>query len=90
MIVTIQLLKTLTRLHYLINIISVQFLLNTVNLDLLIPESSQPTTIDSIHITPDEAHAELCHFECPDNITPFLLKSAVNYAQYFVTDLFNM
>ena len=57
---------------------------NISNLDLLIPESPHPTIIDSIQIMPDEVHTELCRLNIskacdPDNITPFLLKAAVDF-----------
>ena len=67
---------------------------NTANLDSLIPESSHCTIIDSIHITPDEVHAESCHLNVdktcgPDNITPFLLNSSADFISIPFCHLFN-
>ena len=62
---------------------------NTANLDSLISESSHPTIVD-----PDEVHSELCCLNIskacgPDNITPFLLKSAADYISLPLCYLFN-
>ena len=67
---------------------------NTSNLDSLTSESSHPTIIDSISITPEEVHAELCHLSVnkacgPDNITSFLLKNAADYISIPLCHLFN-
>ena len=57
---------------------------STANLDSLTSVSSHSTIVDSIHITTDEVHSELGRLNAnkscgPDNITPFLLKSTVDY-----------
>jgi len=64
------------------------------NLDSLIPESTHSTIIDSIHVTPDDVHAELCQLNVnkacgPDNLTPFLLKNAADFIAVPLCHLFN-
>jgi len=95
MTVGTQLLKTLIRLHYLIDIF-VQFFTkeNTANLDSIISESSHPTIVNSIHNTTNELHSELgclnIDKSCgPDNITSFLLKNAADYISVPLCCLFN-
>ena len=90
------LLKTLIRLHYSENIF-VQFSLKKIpptHVDSLISESSHQTIVDSIHITPDKVHSELCRLNInkscgADSITPFLLKSAADYISMPICCLFN-
>jgi len=67
---------------------------DTSNLDSLIPETSMPTIIDDIQITPDEVHTELCGLDTskacgPDNITPFLLKNTADFICVPLYKLFN-
>ena len=67
---------------------------NISYLDSLYPESSKPTIIDVIQITPDEVHTELCKLDTskacgPDNIIPFLLKSAADFISVPLCNLFN-
>ena len=67
---------------------------NTSNLDSLTPDSSCPTIIDSISITPEEVHAKLSNLnankDCgPDRITSFLLKSAIDFISIPLCRLFN-
>jgi len=67
---------------------------NISNLDSLIPKPSHSTIIDSIHVTPDEVHAELCQMNVnkacgPDNLTPYLLKNAADFIAVPLCHLFN-
>ena len=66
----------------------------TSNLDSLTPDSSRPTIIDSISITPEEVYAELSNLNVnkacgPDRITLFLLKNAADFISIPPCCLFN-